>query len=43
MKKHAAEMVFPIGKPNEDYAEYFSGRSFIAPVSTLITTTHLIC
>ena len=25
---------FPVGKPNDAYAQYFSGRSFLAPVST---------
>ena len=31
---HAAEMVFPIGKPNDGFAQYFIGRSFLAPLST---------
>ncbi len=31
---HAAEMVFPIGAPNDGFAQYFTGRSFLAPVST---------
>lgn len=31
MKK---EMVFPIGAPNDGFAQYFSGRSFLAPIST---------
>lgn len=31
--KHAASMVFPIGQPNDDFAQYFSGKSFLAPVS----------
>lgn len=31
---HAAEMVFPIGAPNDGFAQYFSGQSFLAPVST---------
>ena len=26
--------IFPIGKPNAAFAEYFSGRSFLAPVSS---------
>ena len=34
MTAHAASMVFPIGAPNDGYAQYFSGRSFLAPVST---------
>ena len=33
MEKHAASMVFPIGEPNDGFAQYFSGRSFLAPVS----------
>jgi 4-carboxymuconolactone decarboxylase len=31
---HAAEMVFPIGAPNDAYAQYFIGQSYLAPVST---------
>ena len=31
---HAAEMVFPIGKPNDDFAQYFVGQSYLAPLST---------
>ncbi len=31
---HAVEMVFPIGAPNNGFAQYFSGQSFLAPVST---------
>lgn len=31
---HAAEMVFPIGAPNDGFAQYFSGQSYLAPVST---------
>jgi 4-carboxymuconolactone decarboxylase len=30
---HAAEMVFPIGAPNEAFAEYFIGQSYLAPIS----------
>lgn len=33
MEEHAASMIFPIGQPNEGFAQYFSGRSFLAPVS----------
>lgn len=33
LAKHAASMVFPIGNPNDDFAQYFSGKSFLAPVS----------
>lgn len=31
---HAAEMVFPIGEPNDAYAQYFVGQSYLAPVSS---------
>lgn len=31
---HAAEMVFPIGAPNDAFAQYFIGQSYLAPVST---------
>jgi len=31
---HAAGMVFPIGEPNDAYAQYFTGQSYLAPVST---------
>ena len=31
--RHAATMVFPIGKANEQYARYFTGTSYLAPVS----------
>lgn len=34
MAKHAASMIFPIGNPNDGFAQYFTGRSFLAPVST---------
>ena len=31
--KHQASMVFPIGEPNTAYAKYFTGNSYLAPVS----------
>ncbi len=31
---HAAQMVFPIGAPNDGFAQYFTGQSFLAPLST---------
>ena len=34
MKVHAKSMIFPIGKPNDAYAQYFVGQSYLAPVST---------
>lgn len=33
MRAHAKQMVFPIGQPNDAYAKYFAGRSYLAPVS----------
>lgn len=27
------EMIFPIGEPNEAYAEYFTGKSYLATIS----------
>ena len=33
-QRHQNSMVFPIGAPNDGFAQYFSGRSFLAPVST---------
>lgn len=31
---HAAKMLFPIGAPNDGFAKYFIGQSYLAPVST---------
>lgn len=31
---HGAEMVFPIGEPNDGFAQYFIGQSYLAPLST---------
>ena len=31
---HQAEMVFPIGAPNDAFAKFFVGQSYLAPVST---------
>ena len=33
-KVHAKKMIFPIGEPNDKFAQYFTGKSFLAPVST---------
>ena len=33
-KAHAKKMIFPIGEPNDKFAQYFTGKSFLAPVST---------
>ena len=32
--KHQNEMVFPIGAPNDGFAKYFVGQSYLAPLST---------
>ena len=32
--KHQNEMVFPIGAPNDAFAKYFIGQSYLAPLST---------
>lgn len=34
MRAHAKEMVFPIGQPNDAFAQYFVGKSYLTPVST---------
>lgn len=34
MRAHAKSMVFPIGAPNDGFTQYFSGKSFLAPIST---------
>ena len=34
MRAHAAQTVFPIGEPNDAFAQYFVGQSYLAPVST---------
>lgn len=31
---HAEQMVFPIGAPNDGFAQYFIGQSYLTPVST---------
>lgn len=31
---HQNKMVFPIGEPNDAFAKYFTGQSYLAPVST---------
>ena len=33
MRAHAKEMVFPIGQPNDAFAQYFIGKSYLAPIS----------
>ena len=34
MRAHAKSMIFPVGAPNDGFAKYFSGKSFLAPIST---------
>lgn len=34
MSEHARGMIFPIGAPNDAFAQYFIGQSYLAPVST---------
>lgn len=31
---HASQMVFPIGPPNQAFASYFTGQSYLAPLAT---------
>lgn len=31
---HENSMIFPIGKPNDAFAQYFTGQSYLAPLST---------
>ena len=31
---HQKEMIFPLGAPNDAYAQYFSGQSYLAPISS---------
>ena len=31
---HSNKMIFPIGQPNDEFAKYFVGNSYLAPVST---------
>ena len=33
-EKFEQEMIFPIGSPNDAYAQYFIGQSYLAPVSS---------
>lgn len=34
MRIHAKSMLFPIGEANDGFAQYFTGKSYLAPVST---------
>ena len=33
-KQHENSMIFPVGAPNDAFAQYFVGQSYLAPVST---------
>lgn len=33
-RKFEQEMIFPIGSPNDAYAQYFIGQSYLAPISS---------
>ena len=33
MAAHASQMIFPIGAPNDGFKQYFSGKSYLAPIS----------
>lgn len=32
-ERYSASMIFPLGNPNDGFAQYFSGKSYLAPVS----------
>jgi len=32
-ERHAASMIFPVGAPNDAYAKYFIGQSYLAPLT----------
>lgn len=34
LDRYSKEIFFPIGDPNDGFAQYFSGRSWLAPIST---------
>lgn len=33
LERHAASLLFPVGEPNDAYAKYFIGRSYLAPLT----------
>ncbi len=37
---HEAQMIFPVGEPNDAYGAYFIGKSYLAPVSGSQTGVH---
>lgn len=34
LEEYAETIIFPVGKPNDAYAQYFVGKSWLAPIST---------
>ena len=38
--KHQNQMIFPIGQPNNAFAQYFIGKSYLAPVSPEQVSIH---
>lgn len=34
LEGYAQTIIFPVGKPNDAYAKYFIGQSYVAPVVT---------
>lgn len=34
LEEYASTLFFPVGKPNDGFARYFTGKSWLAPVST---------
>ncbi|MFM9413541.1 carboxymuconolactone decarboxylase family protein [Peptococcus simiae] len=40
MRAHARSMLFPIGQANDTYAAYFTGKSYLAPVSQRQVAVH---
>ena len=34
LEAYAQTIIFPVGKPNDAYAKYFIGKSYVAPVVT---------
>ena len=34
IEKHISSMIFPIGEPNDNFAQYFIGKSYLVPIST---------
>lgn len=39
LARHQRSMLFPLGEPNTGFARYFSGRSWLAPLSTTLAAS----